>query len=175
MTTFTLAGGCFWCLDGVYRQLQGVTSVVSGFAGGSEADADYYRVASGYTSHAECVQVTFDPDVVPIEAILDLFFLSHDPTSLNRQGADEGTQYRSAMFYANDEQLGVFRGAIEKAQKNWDKPIVTTLEPLNGFYPAPAEHQDYFGQNPGNPYCSIVIVPKVLKARQAYKAWIKEK
>ncbi len=175
MTTFTLAGGCFWCLDGVYRQLQGVASVVSGFAGGSEADADYYRVASGYTGHAECVQVTFDPNVVPIEVILDLFFLSHDPTSLNRQGADEGTQYRSAMFYTNDEQLDVFRDAIERAQQHWDKPIVTTLEPLNGFYPAPTEHQDYFAQNPGNPYCNIVIVPKVLKARQAYKAWIKEK
>lgn len=119
--------------------------------------------------------MTFDPNVVPIEVILDLFFLSHDPTSLNRQGADEGTQYRSAMFYTNDEQLDVFRDAIERAQQHWGKPIVTTLEPMNGFYPAPTEHQDYFAQNPGNPYCSIVIAPKVLKARQAYRAWIREK
>ena len=174
MITFTLAGGCFWCLDGVYRQIRGVSAVTSGFAGGSASDADYYKVVSGTTTHAECVQVTFDETIVPIAIILDLFFLIHDPTSYNRQGADEGPHYRSAMFYADDEQLHLFRAAAERAQQHWDDPIVTTFEPLDGFYSAPAEHQDYFAQNPGNPYCSIVIQPKVLKARHAYSVWIKE-
>lgn len=174
MITFTLAGGCFWCLDGVYRQIRGVTAVVSGFAGGSPEDADYYKVASGRTGHAECVQVTFDETIVPAAIILDLFFLIHDPTSLNRQGADEGPQYRSALFYADSDEQRQFTAAIERAQTHWEKPIVTTLEPLEAFYSAGDEHQDYFAQNPGNPYCSIVIEPKVRKARQAYSSWLKE-
>lgn len=174
MTTFTLAGGCFWCLDGVYRQIRGVESVVSGFAGGSAADADYYKVASGRTNHAECVHVTFDETIVPADVILDLFFLIHDPTSLNRQGADEGPQYRSAMFYADDDQRDQFAAAIERAKTHWTKQIVTSLEPLEEFYPAGDEHQDYFAQNPANPYCSIVIEPKVLKARRAYSSWLKD-
>lgn len=174
MDSFVLAGGCFWCLDGVYRQIRGVSDVVSGFAGGTADDAEYYQVASGRTDHAECVQVIFDETIIPSETILDIFFLIHDPTTLNRQGADKGPQYRSAMFYANEPQKDLFTAAISRAQEHWDNPIVTTLEPLEGFYPADAEHQDYFAQNPANPYCSIVIQPKVLKARQAYASWLKE-
>lgn len=174
MTIFTLAGGCFWCLDGVYRHIRGVTDVVSGFAGGTAADADYYKVASGRTDHAECVQVQFDETIVPPEIILDIFFLTHDPTSLNRQGADEGPQYRSAMFYTDASQKHLFVAAMKRAQKHWDTPIVTTLEPLDVFYPADAEHQDYFAQNPANPYCTIVIQPKILKARRTYASWLKE-
>lgn len=174
MTTYTLAGGCFWCLDAVFRELKGVQSSYCGYAGGSEKDADYYRVASGKTEHAESVQVTFNESVIPTETLLDMFFLIHDPTSLNQQGADVGPQYRSAMFYADDEQKAVFEAAIARAQQNWDAPIVTTLEPLDTFYQAEPEHQDYYANNPVNPYCSIVISPKVIKAKKAYKQWFKE-
>lgn len=174
MTTYTLAGGCFWCLDAVFRELKGVQSSYCGYAGGSGKDADYYRVASGKTKHAESVQVTFNESVIPTETLLDMFFLIHDPTSLNQQGADVGPQYRSAMFYADDEQKAVFEAAIARAQQNWDAPIVTTLEPLDTFYQAEPEHQDYYANNPVNPYCSIVISPKVIKAKKAYKQWFKE-
>ena len=174
MVTYTLAGGCFWCLDAVFRELKGVQSSYCGYAGGSEKDADYYRVASGKTEHAESVQVTFNESVIPTETLLDMFFLIHDPTSLNQQGADVGPQYRSAMFYADDEQKAVFEAAIARAQQNWDAPIVTTLEPLDTFYQAEPEHQDYYANNPVNPYCSIVISPKVIKAKKAYKQWFKE-
>ena len=172
MTTYVLAGGCFWCLDAVFRKLKGVESSYCGYAGGSEQDADYYRVASGKTMHAEAVQVIFDESVLPKETLLDIFFLIHDPTSLNKQGADEGPQYRSAMFYADDTQKAEFETAMKtRAPQHWDSPIVTTLEPLETFYEAEPEHQDYFDNNPANPYCSIVISPKVVKARREYKEW----
>lgn len=161
-------------MDAVFRKLKGVQSSYCGYAGGSEKDADYYRVASGKTEHAESVQVTFNESVIPTETLLDMFFLIHDPTSLNQQGADVGPQYRSAMFYADDEQKAVFEAAIARAQQNWDAPIVTTLEPLDAFYQAEPEHQDYYANNPFNPYCSIVISPKVIKAKKAYKQWFKE-
>lgn len=161
-------------MDAVFRELKGVQSSYCGYAGGSEKDADYYRVASGKTEHAESVQVTFNESVIPTETLLDMFFLIHDPTSLNQQGADVGPQYRSAMFYADDEQKAVFEAAIARAQQNWDAPIVTTLEPLDTFYQAEPEHQDYYANNPVNPYCSIVISPKVIKAKKAYKQWFKE-
>lgn len=161
-------------MDAVFRELKGVQSSYCGYAGGSEKDADYYRVASGKTEHAESVQVTFNESVIPTETLLDMFFLIHDPTSLNQQGADVGPQYRSAMFYADDEQKAVFEAAIARAQQNWDAPIVTTLEPLDTFYQAEPEHQDYYANNPFNPYCSIVISPKVIKAKKAYKQWFKE-
>ena len=173
MTTYTLAGGCFWCLDAVFAQLKGVQSSISGYAGGTEEDADYYKVASGKTDHAEAVQVTFDETVIPKETILDIFFLIHDPTSLNKQGADTGPQYRSAMFYESDEKKAEYEAAIARAQTNWDDPIVTTLEPLEMFYEAEAQHQDYYANNPLNPYCPIVISPKVRKARKAYSEWFK--
>lgn len=174
MTTYVLAGGCFWCLDAVFRKLKGVDISLCGYAGGSESDADYYRVASGRTDHAESVKITFDETVMPKEILLDIFFLIHDPTSLNKQGADEGPQYASVMFYDNDDQKNDFETALTRAQVNWDKPIVTRIEPLEAFYEAEPEHQDYFANNPGNGYCSVVIAPKVTKARQEYTTWFKE-
>jgi peptide-methionine (S)-S-oxide reductase len=174
MTTYTLAGGCFWCIDAVMRRLKGVESSISGYVGGSADDADYYTVASGKTGHAESVQVTFDETVIPGDTILDIFFLIHDPTTLNRQGADEGTQYRSALFYTDESQKKVFEEAMMRATPHWDSPLVTELSPLKAFYEAEQEHQDYFNNNPTNGYCSIVIVPKIVKARSAYKHWFKE-
>lgn len=174
MTTYVLAGGCFWCLDAVFRKLKGVEASLCGYAGGTADDADYYRVASGRTGHAESVQITFDESIIPKETILDIFFLIHDPTSLNKQGADEGPQYASVMFYDNETQKEEFEAAVKRAQVNWDMPIVTLLEPLYTFYEAEPEHQDYFANNPANGYCSIVIAPKVTKARSAYTKWFKE-
>jgi peptide-methionine (S)-S-oxide reductase len=174
MTTYVLAGGCFWCLDAVFRRLKGVESSVCGYAGGSKDDADYYRVMTGRTDHAEAVRVTFDETILPAADLLDIFFLIHDPTSLDKQGADEGPQYRSAMFYTDAEQKAEFEAAFERAQVHWDKPIVTKLTPLEKFYEAEPEHQDYFDNNPANPYCSIVIDPKIIKARKSYSKYFKE-
>jgi len=174
MTTYVLAGGCFWCLDAVFRKLKGVDTSLCGYAGGTLEDADYYRVASGKTGHAESVQIMFDESIIPKETILDIFFLIHDPTSLNKQGADEGPQYASVMFYKDETQQKEFEDAVKRAQVNWDKPIVTLLEPLDIFYEAEPEHQDYFANNPANGYCSIVIAPKVNKARSAFTKWFKE-
>ncbi|MDB5165308.1 MAG: hypothetical protein JWM00_198 [Candidatus Saccharibacteria bacterium] len=174
MVTYTLAGGCFWCLDAVFRRLKGVESSLCGYAGGSAEDAHYNAVASGKTGHTESVQVTFDESVIPAETILDIFFLIHNPTTLNQQGNDKGSQYRSAMFHADDAQKSDFQAAIERTKAHWDDPIVTELTPLEKFYEAEPEHQDYFNNNPGNGYCSIVIEPKISKARQAYTKWFKE-
>ena len=174
MTTCVLAGGCFWCLDAVFRKLKGVESSVAGYAGGLAEDANYYRVASGQTGHAESVKITFDENIIPKETILDIFFLIHDPTSLNKQGADEGPQYASKIFYENEEQKSEFEAALKRAQETWDKPIVTKLEKLDKFYEAESEHQDYFENNPANPYCPIVISPKISKARKQYTKWFKE-
>ncbi len=175
MTVYTIAGGCFWCLDAIFRDLKGVKSSMCGYAGGSANDANYYAVATGTTDHAEAVQVIFDESVIPSDIILDIFFLIHDPTSLNRQGADEGRQYRSAIFYQDESQKQLFEAAIARSQTHWDAPIVTTLEPLEAFYEAEPEHQGYAANNPANPYCSIVISPKVIKARSAYASWFKER
>jgi len=158
-------------LDAVYRGVKGVTEVVSGYAGGDMANPSYEQVSSGRTGHAEAIKVTFDESIVPAETILDIFFLIHDPTTLNRQGNDVGTQYRSAMFYADDTQKAAFEAAITRAKTHWDDPIVTELTKLDVFYPAEDYHQDYFNKNPGNGYCSIVIAPKIIKARSAYKEW----
>lgn len=174
MTTYVLAGGCFWCLDAVFRKLKGVETSLCGYAGGAADDADYYKVASGKTGHAESVQITFDESIIPKDTILDIFFLIHDPTSLNKQGADEGPQYASVMFYENEMHKEAFESAVTRAQANWDKPIVTLLEHLDKFYEAEPEHQDYFANNPGNGYCSVVIAPKVTKARKEYTKWFKE-
>lgn len=171
MTTYVLAGGCFWCLDAVYRRIKGVESVVSGYAGGDTPEPTYEQVSSGDTGHAEAIQVTFDESIIPSETILDIYFLIHDPTTLNRQGNDAGTQYRSGMFYSNDTQKQEFEAAIERAKSHWDSQIVTELTQLDTFYPAEAYHQDYFNNNPGNGYCSVVIEPKIVKARAAYKDW----
>lgn len=171
MQEFVLGGGCFWCIDAVFRGLKGVESVVSGYNGGSEPHPNYYQVASGRTGHAEVVRVRFDQAIIPSDTLLDIFFLIHDPTTLNQQGADIGPQYRSVMFPANDEQRKTFTAAIARAQQLWDDPIVTTIEPLDEFYPAEEEHQDYFNKQPASGYCSIVIQPKIVKARAAYREW----
>ena len=174
MTTYVLAGGCFWCLDAVYRRIKGVETVFSGYAGGGTIDPTYEQVATGETGHAEAVQITFDEKVIPSEVILDLFFLIHDPTTLNRQGSDVGPQYRSAMFYKDEEQQKDFEAAALRAKSHWEEPIVTTIAQLDTFYPAEAEHQDYFNKNPGNGYCIVVIAPKIVKARSEYTKWFKE-
>ena len=174
MTTYVIAGGCFWCLDAVYRRLKGVKSVVSGYTGGDQVNPSYEQVATGATRHAESVQITFDEKVIPAGTILDLYFLIHDPTTLNRQGNDVGTDYRSAMFYADIDQKKDFEAAMERAKSHWDDKLVTELSKLETFYPAEDYHQDYFNKNPGNGYCSIVITPKIIKARSAYTKWFKE-
>lgn len=174
MTTYVLAGGCFWCLDAVYRRIKGVGEVVSGYTGGGVLDPTYEQVSTGETGHAEAVKITFDESVISGDTILDLFFLIHDPTTLNRQGNDIGTQYRSAMFYTNDSQKKLFEDALERAEAHWDNPIVTDIKPLETFYIAEDYHQDYFNKNPGNGYCSIVIAPKIVKARAAYTKYFKE-
>ncbi len=174
MTTYVLAGGCFWCLDAVYRRLKGVTEVISGYSGGIGANPSYELVSSGQTGHAESVQITFNETVIPSDVILDLFFLIHNPTTLNRQGADVGTQYRSAMFYADDSQKNDFNTAMKRAKKNWADQIITKLVPLVRFYCAEDEHQDYFNKNPDSGYCSIVITPKIIKARATYDNWFEK-
>lgn len=174
MTTYVLAGGCFWCLDAVFKRLEGVETSVCGYAGGTEKDASYYRVASGETGHAEAVRVTFNEAILPTSNLLDIFFLIHDPTTLNRQGNDVGLQYRSAMFYRDETERSTFEAAINRAKVYWDDPITTELTPLERFYQAEPEHQDYFTNNPTNPYCSVVISPKILKARSAYSNYFKE-
>ncbi len=174
MTTYVLAGGCFWCLDAVYRGLKGVTKVVSGYTGGQTLDPTYSQVATGETGHAEAIEITFDESVIAKDVILDLFFLIHDPTTPNRQGADVGTQYRSAMYYADNTQMQAFGAAALRASKQWGGKIVTEITNLETFFPAEDEHQDYFNKNPGNGYCSIVIAPKIVKARSAYKQWFRE-
>lgn len=172
MKTLTLGAGCFWCLDAVYRQTKGVTAVESGYTGGDTTDPDYYSVCSGTTGHAEAVRVTYDEDIVPEDVILGLFFTTHDPTSLNRQGHDVGTQYRSAMFYEDEAQREHFATVIENQQANWDRPIVTTLEPLDTFYSAEAVHQDFYNRQPFNGYCQVIINPKLSKARASFQQWV---
>lgn len=174
MTTCVIAGGCFWCIDAVLRRLKGVEASVCGYAGGLESDASYYRVATGTTGHAEAVRITFDESVIPSETLLDIFFLIHDPTTRDRQGADVGRQYRSALFYANETQKREFEAAIERAASTWDDPIVTEVTELEKFYEAEPEHQDYFSHNPETGYCSIVIAPKITKARRNYQTWFRE-
>ncbi|WP_432791137.1 peptide-methionine (S)-S-oxide reductase MsrA [Brevibacterium sp. K11IcPPYGO002] len=172
LRTLTLGAGCFWCLDAVYQRTTGVREVISGYTGGHTDNPGYREVCSGMTGHAEALQVTFDADIVPDEVILGLFFTGHDPTSLNRQGYDVGTQYRSAMFYRDETEKQHFAEAIESAQTLFDDPIVTTLEPLGTFYPAEAVHQDFYTANPDNGYCRVIIDPKLSKARTAFAEWV---
>ncbi len=172
MQTFVVAGGCFWCLDAVYRVLRGVSDVVSGYTGGSTPHPDYESVCTGRTGHAEAVAVTFDPEVIPASVILDVFFTLHDPTQLNRQGHDTGTQYRSAMFYSDDEQRELFETARTRAVEWWGESIVTTIEPLGVYHVAEDYHQDFFAKNPGQGYCMAVAVPKVNKIRKSYSQYL---
>ena len=168
--TATLAGGCFWCLEAVYDELRGVERVESGYAGGHAPNPSYQQVCTGTTGHAEVVQLTFDPSVVSFRELLEVFFTIHDPTTLNRQGADVGTQYRSAIFYHTPEQRETAEQVIKEleAQRLWDAPVVTQIVPFTEFYPAEEYHQDYFRRNPGQPYCRVVVAPKVAKFRQKY-------
>jgi len=172
MHTFVVAGGCFWCLDAVYRTLRGVQDVVSGYTGGQTVYPSYEAVCTGTTGHAEAVAVTFDPELIPDSVILDVFFSLHDPRQLNRQGADVGTQYRSAMFYSDDAQKEQFEAARDRAAEYWDGGIVTTIEPLGEWYRAEDYHQDFFAKNPGQGYCMAVALPKVNKIRKSYAEYI---
>lgn len=170
--TFVLGGGCFWCLDAAYRVLRGVTSVVSGYAGGHTQNPTYEEVCSGTTGHAEVVQVTFDPSIIPADIILDAYFTMHDPTQLNRQGNDIGTQYRSAMFAQHADQLQLFQNAMDRAADWWPGEIVTTIELLENFYTAEPHHQDFFANNPSQAYCLAVTVPKVNRVRAAFAEYL---
>jgi peptide-methionine (S)-S-oxide reductase len=172
----TLAGGCFWCLEAVFVELRGVDKVVSGYAGGQVANPTYEQVSSGTTGHAEVVQITFDPQVITYKDLLDVFFTIHDPTTLNQQGADIGTQYRSAIYYHSPEQKAVAVKAIADitAAKIWDNKIVTEVTKLDAFYKAEAYHQRYYELNPDKAYCRIVIAPKVIKFRKQFLPKLKK-
>jgi peptide-methionine (S)-S-oxide reductase len=171
----TLGGGCFWCLEAVFEQVRGVTKVVSGYAGGSARDPSYRQVCNGNTGHAEVVQVTFDPAVLSYREVLEIFFSFHDPTTLNRQGADVGTQYRSVIFYHSPEQKQTAEEAIAALNKldPWGRPLVTEVVPAPTFYPAEDYHQGYFRNNPTQGYCQAVVAPKVAKLRQHFAARLK--
>lgn len=165
----TLGGGCFWCLEAVYQEVQGVESIVSGYAGGDVPDPSYKAVCTGRTGHAEVVQVTFDPQQISYRQILEIFFAIHNPTTLNRQGADVGTQYRSVIFYHDQQQKQVAQEVIAEAQEAWDDPIVTEVTPLPEFYKAEEYHQNYYRNNPYQGYCQMVVAPKLAKFRKTFK------
>ena len=175
METTTLGGGCFWCVEAVFEQLIGVEKVESGYSGGTVVDPTYQQVCTGNTGHAEVIQVTFDPQVITYEEILRVFFTTHDPTTLNRQGADIGTQYRSVIFYHSDEQKAIAEKVMSEISEAgiWNDPIVTELTPFSTYYRAEDYHQEYFRNNPGQSYCQVVIAPKVAKFRKQYAAKLK--
>jgi peptide-methionine (S)-S-oxide reductase len=166
----TLGAGCFWCVEAVYQDVAGVHDVVSGYAGGERENATYEQVCSGATGHAEVIQITFDPNVVSFEDILDIFWRTHDPTTLNRQGGDVGTQYRSVIFTHSDEQQAVAERSSREADASdlWPDPIVTEISPFTTFYPAEDYHQNYYRENPNQAYCRMVIDPKMGKFRKAF-------
>jgi len=167
----TLGGGCFWCTEAVFKSLRGVVKVESGYSGGTVPNPTYQQVCSGTTGHAEAVQVTFDPSMIALREILEVFFTTHDPTTLNRQGGDVGTQYRSVVFYRTPEQKAAAEQVIEEltAAKLWRNRVVTELVPFTAFYKAEDYHQDYFANNGGQPYCQVVIAPKLAKFREHYR------
>jgi peptide-methionine (S)-S-oxide reductase len=171
--TAFLAGGCFWCLEAAYDELAGVVNVQSGYAGGHVENPTYRQVCTGATGHAELVRVAFDPAVISYADLLRVFFTIHDPTTLNRQGADVGTQYRSAIFYTSPEQEAAARAAVAEFTPVWGK-IVTEISPLEVFYPAEAEHEDYFARNPYSGYCQAVIAPKITKLRKLFHERLKK-
>lgn len=174
--TATLGGGCFWCVEAVYQELEGVTSVTSGYAGGQSENPTYEQVCSGATGHAEVVQIAYDPSQISYDELLEVFWTVHDPTTLNRQGADVGTQYRSVIFYHDDEQ----KLLAEKYKKElnvsgaWDSPVVTEIAPYTNFFSAEKYHQEYFKNNANQPYCAMVIQPKVDKFRKVFKNKLKD-
>ncbi len=174
--TATLAGGCFWCLEAVFDEMKGVASVESGYMGGGTANPTYEQVCGGDTGHAEVIRIEFDPSVVSFREVLEVFFVIHDPTTLNRQGNDVGTQYRSAIFFHTPEQEAVARDVIAKldAAKLWSDPIVTEVSPAVTYYPAEQYHQEYFVRNPRQSYCAFVVAPKVAKFRKYFVERLKK-
>ena len=175
--TATLAGGCFWCLEAVYDEMVGIESVASGYAGGHVENPTYRAVTTGSTGHAEVVQITYDSDEVTYDDLLNVFFTIHDPTTLNRQGNDVGTQYRSAIYYHNAQQQAAAKSKIDEiaAAGIWDNPIVTEVTELATFYPAEDYHQNYFVNNPNQGYCRVIIAPKVAKFRKTFTSHLKQK
>jgi peptide-methionine (S)-S-oxide reductase len=176
LDTATLAGGCFWCTEAVFQRLKGVTSVVPGYAASKVANPSYEQVCSGRTGAAEAIQITYDPSVIPYEKLLDIFWHVHDPTTLNRQGNDVGTQYRSAIFYSNDEQKHTALASKEALEQSgtYKKPVVTEIAPFTNFYPAEDYHKDYYDNNRYQPYCMVVIDPKVQKVLKEYRNDVKD-
>mgnify|MGYP001954690196 CR=1 FL=1 len=174
MAEAIFAGGCFWCTEAVFQQVEGVSGVESGYIGGETDNPDYRSVCSGRTGHAEAIRIDYDPDIVSWDDLADIFFATHDPTQLNRQGNDVGTQYRSAIFVADDDERAAAQAAIERAQPDWDDPIVTTVEDRATWYPAEDYHQEYWnGEGQRNPYCLAVIPPKLQKLRKGFSARLK--
>jgi peptide-methionine (S)-S-oxide reductase len=174
LATATFGAGCFWCVEAIFQDLKGVTSVASGYSGGKVKNPTYREVCTGLTGHAEVLQVYFDPAVISFETLVKVFFTTHDPTTLNRQGADSGTQYRSAIFYHDEEQKAIAERLKEEfAVTIWDDPIVTEISPFTEFFKAEDYHQNYYKDNPDQPYCRIVINPKVLKFRKMYAELLK--
>ena len=174
MMTFILGGGCFWCLDSSYMQFKGLEDVVVGYMGGAMPDPGYEAVCSGTTGHAEVAKVIFDEQIIPAEIILDIFFTLHDPTQLNRQGNDVGTQYRSVMFYTDEAQRELFASAIKKAKQVWGEAVVTELSPASEFWVGEEYHQDFFAKNPNQGYCNAVVAPKMLKTRKAFTDYLRD-
>lgn len=172
----TLAGGCFWCLEAVFRELKGVEKVVSGYMGGHLADPTYEAVCTGTTGHAEVAQLDFDPAQISFAELLEVFFVIHDPTTLNRQGNDRGTQYRSAIFYHDEAQKQAAEAMITRlsSERAWPDPIVTEIVPVGVFYPAEPYHHNYYASHPYQPYCQFVVAPKVAKARKAFGTRLKD-
>jgi peptide-methionine (S)-S-oxide reductase len=166
----TLGGGCFWCTEAVYQELEGVLKVESGYAGGTTPNPTYQQICTGNTGYAEVIQVTYDPAKITYQDILDVFWRTHDPTTLNRQGADRGTQYRSVIFYHNDEQQAIAEQSRTETDQSdlWSDPIVTEISPLDTFYKAEDYHQNYYRNNPAQPYCMVVIAPKMDKFRKTF-------
>ena len=177
LETITVGGGCYWCVEAVYENLNGVKSVVSGFSGGKVANPTYEEVCTGTTGHAEVVQITYDKNVTDLNEIFKVFFTVHDPTTLNRQGADVGTQYRSVIFYKNEEQKKAAQSIIAELNKAkvYDSPIVTKVEPFTKFYKAEDYHQNYYANNKSQPYCKMVIQPKIEKFEKVFKDKLKKK
>ncbi|HLH63881.1 MAG TPA: peptide-methionine (S)-S-oxide reductase MsrA [Ktedonobacteraceae bacterium] len=176
LDTITLAGGCFWCTEAVFERLKGVLSVVPGYAASQVKNPSYEEVCTGRTGAAEAIQITYDPSVISLETLLEIFWHMHDPTTLNRQGNDIGTQYRSAIFYANDEQKQVALASKEALEKSgaYKKPVVTEITPFSNFYPAEDYHREYYDRNGYQPYCQYVIDPKVRKLMKEYRKEVKE-
>ncbi|CAB4683284.1 MAG: peptide-methionine (S)-S-oxide reductase MsrA [Actinobacteria bacterium] len=173
MNSFVLGGGCFWCLDSTYMQFKGVSDVEVGYMGGAVANPSYEQVCDGNTGHVEVAKVIFDEAIVPAEVILDMFFTLHDPTQLNRQGNDVGTQYRSAMFYENDEQRVMFQAARDRAIDLWGPSIVTEILPVETFWMGEEYHQDFFAKNPNQGYCNAVVAPKMAKVRAKFTEYLR--